>query len=105
MARRDLSGDRAGLCRALAGIGEGRHDIHAGSIVPARDDILWAPYQQFCNFFLFPLYLYAADRDRIARSLLRDYLSGVTDEDLLAALPLSFKLRHPRRTLGVAVPK
>ena len=45
------------------------------------------------------------DRDRIARWLLRDYLSGVTDEDLLAALPLSFKLRHPRRTLGVAVPK
>ena len=79
--------------------------IDAGSIVPARDDILWAPYQQFCNFFLFPLYLYAADRDRIARWLLRDYLSGVTDEDLLAALPLSFKLRHPRRTLGVAVPK
>ena len=43
--------------------------IDAGSIVPARDDILWAPYQQFCNFFLFPLYLYAADRDRIARWL------------------------------------
>ena len=61
--------------------------IDAGSIVLARDDILWAPYQQFCNFFLFPLYLYAADRDRIARWLLRDYLSGVTDEDLLAALP------------------
>ena len=37
--------------------------------------------------------------------VVRDYLSGVTDEDLLAALPLSFKLRHPRRTLGVAVPK
>ena len=187
VARRDLSGDRAGVCRALARIGEGRHDFHvirdgllieseltslttesgkavlrhrrvpvvsycyewvpamlkaaalvtvelcirlaekgltlqdghpwnilfdgtkpiyidAGSIVPARDDILWAPYQQFCNFFLFPLYLYAADRDRIARWLMRDYLSGVTDEDLLAALPLSFKLRHPRRTLGVAVP-
>jgi SAM-dependent methyltransferase len=79
--------------------------IDAGSIVPIRDDILWAPYQQFCNFFLFPLYLYAADRDRVARWLLRDYLSGVTDEDLMAVLPLSFKLRHPRRTLGVAVPK
>jgi len=66
---------------------------------------LWAPYQQFCNFFLFPLYLYAADRDRLARWMLRDYLVGVTDEDLLAALPLSFKLAHPRRTLGVAVPR
>ena len=79
--------------------------IDASSIVPAREDILWAPYQQFCNFFLFPLYLYAAGNDRIARWLLRDYLSGVTDRDLLAALPFSFKVRHPRRTLGVAVPK
>ena len=79
--------------------------IDAGSIVPARDDILWAPYQQFCNFFLFPLYLYAADRDHIARWLMRDYLGGVSDGDLLAALPASFKLRHPQRTLGVAIPK
>ena len=79
--------------------------VDVGSIVPARDDILWAPYQQFCNFFLFPLYLYAADRDHIARWLMRDYLGGVSDGDVLAALPASFKLRHPRRTLGVAIPK
>ena len=79
--------------------------IDASSIVPARDDILWAPYQQFCNFFLFPLYLYAAGRDRPARWLLRDYLAGVTDDDLLSALPVSFKLLHPRRTLNVSFPK
>ena len=79
--------------------------IDAGSIVPTRDDILWAPYQQFCNFFLFPLYLYTAGQDHIARWLMRDYLGGVSDDDVLAALPASFKLRHPRRTLGVAVPK
>ncbi len=79
--------------------------IDAGSIVSARDDILWAPYQQFCNFFLFPLYLYASGNDRVARWLLRDYLAGVTDEDVLHTLPLSFKARHPRRTLGVAIPK
>ena len=79
--------------------------IDAGSIVPARDDILWAPYQQFCNFFIFPLYLYAAGRDHIARWLMRDYLAGVSDTDLLAALPASFKLLHPQRTLGVAIPK
>jgi len=79
--------------------------IDASSIVPARDDILWAPYQQFCNFFLFPLYLYAAGRDHVARWLLRDYLTGVTDSDLLGNLPLSFRLRHPRRTLGVSLPR
>jgi len=79
--------------------------IDASSIVPARDDILWAPYQQFCNFFLFPLYFYAAGCDRVARWLTRDYLVGVTDDDLLAMLPASFKARHPRRTLGVAIPK
>jgi SAM-dependent methyltransferase len=79
--------------------------IDAGSIVSAHDDLLWPPYQNFCNFFLFPLYLYAAGGDRVARWLMRDYLAGVTDEDLLSALPVSFKARHPRRTLGVAVPK
>ena len=79
--------------------------VDATSIVRVRDDILWPPYQQFCNFFLFPLYLYAAGCDHVARWLSRDYLAGVTDSDLLAALPLSFKLRHPRRTLGVALPK
>jgi len=79
--------------------------IDAGSIVPARADVLWAPYQQFCNFFLFPLYLYAAGRGRAASWLLRDDLAGVTDEDLLGLLPLSFKLRYPRRSLGVALPK
>lgn len=79
--------------------------VDAGSIVPARDDMLWAAYQQFCNFFLFPLYLYAAGRCRVASWLLRDYIAGVTDEDLLETLPLSFKLRHPRRTLGISLPK
>jgi SAM-dependent methyltransferase len=79
--------------------------IDLGSIVPARSDILWAAYEQFCNFFLFPLYLYAAKRDRIARSLLRDVLGGVQHGDLLAALPSSFKLLHPRRTFSVAFPR
>jgi SAM-dependent methyltransferase len=78
--------------------------IDIGSIVPARDDVLWAPYQQFCNFFIYPLYLYSAGRDRLARSLLHEYVEGVTDHDVLAALPLSFKLRHPLRTLGISAP-
>jgi len=79
--------------------------IDATSIVPARRDILWAPYQQFCNFFLYPLFLYSAGRDRLARALLHDYLDGVTDGDVLAAVPLCFKLRHPRRMLGIFLPR
>ena len=79
--------------------------VDLGSLIPAREDILWAPYQQFCNFFLFPLYLYAAGQDRIARWLLRDYLGGVQEDEVLAALPLRFKIRHPSRTLGIAIPK
>ena len=79
--------------------------VDLSSVVRARDDILWAPYQQFCNFFIYPLYLYSAGRDRLARSLLHDYIDGVTDQDVLAALPLSFKLRHPRRTLGISGPR
>ena len=82
---------------------DGHHPvfIDLGSITPVRQDIIWAPYQQFCNFFLFPLYLYSANCDRLARWLLRDYLYGVTDGDALAALPYSFKLLHPHRTLKI----
>ena len=79
--------------------------IDISSVVPARDDILWAPYQQFCNFFLYPLYLYASGRDHIGRSLLNDHLLGATDHDVLAALPLRHKMRHPCRTLGIAFPR
>ena len=82
---------------------DGNHPVFVdlGSITPVRPDILWAPYQQFCNFFLFPLYLYSANCDRLARWLLRDYLYGVTDGDALTALPFSFKLFHPGRTLKI----
>jgi SAM-dependent methyltransferase len=79
--------------------------IDLGSITPARQDIIWAPYQQFCNFFLFPLYLYSANCDRLARWLLRDYLYGVTEDDALAALPSSFKLLHPGRTFRIWGPR
>ena len=82
---------------------DGNHPVFVdlGSITPVRPDILWAPYQQFCNFFLFPLYLYSANCDRLARWLLRDYLYGITDGDVLTALPFSFKLFHPGRTLKI----
>jgi ribosomal protein L11 methylase PrmA len=79
--------------------------LDLSSIVPARDDILWAPYQQFCNFFLFPLYLYSARQERIARWLLHDTLEGVTNNDLANALPVAFKLRHPLRTVRTSMPR
>ena len=62
--------------------------VDAGSIVPCRPDILWAAYDQFCQLFLFPLYLYAAGRDRIARWLLHDRIDGVTAKDALSSLPV-----------------
>jgi hypothetical protein len=72
----------------------------------ARDDILVGALSAVLQFFShFLCTIYAADRDHIARWLMRDYLGGVGDGDLLAALPASFKLRHPQRTLGVAIPK
>ncbi len=79
--------------------------IDLGSIVPVRDDILWSPYQQFCNFFLFPLYLYSVGQDRLTRWLLHDYVEGITDSDLLTGLPASYKLRHPRRILNLKMTK
>ena len=41
--------------------------IDLGSIVEADRKFIWIAYDQFCRFFLYPLYMYAAGREKIAR--------------------------------------
>jgi len=53
--------------------------IDVGSIVKSDNDIIWRPYQQFCNFFLFPLYVYSAKYFKTGRPFLLDYLNGMSD--------------------------
>ncbi|KKU14131.1 MAG: Methyltransferase type 11 [Parcubacteria group bacterium GW2011_GWC2_45_7] len=69
--------------------------IDFGSFVPARSDVLWAPYEQFCNFFLFPLYLYSVGLFDAARRFLFEYLGGLPAEQFFRLAPFSLKTRYP----------
>ena len=76
--------------------------IDFGSIMPARNDVLWAPYDQFCNFFLFPLYLYSVGLYDFARGRLFDYLNGITHTQFISAAPFALKWRYPFRYAKLA---
>lgn len=75
------------------------------SIVPSEPRLLWPAYQQFCQFFLFPLYLYANNQGKVTRSLLRDYLHGVSYQDFEKLLSTRFKMTHPLMYLKRILPE
>lgn len=75
------------------------------SMVRAESNVLWPAYQQFCQFFLFPLYLYSNNQGKVARALLHDYLNGVGYRDFEKLVPTSFKLTHPLMYLKRIVPE
>jgi hypothetical protein len=58
--------------------------VDFGSIVPAQTSALWPAYDEFCRFFIYPLYLMSQGYGRIARWLLHDYERGVLKSDLVA---------------------
>lgn len=75
------------------------------SMVHSDQQTLWPAYQQFCSFFLFPLYLYGCKRETIARAMLYDYLHGVSADDFERLVPLRFKATHPLLFLKHILPE
>lgn len=75
------------------------------SMVRSESNVLWPAYQQFCQFFLFPLYLYSNNQGKITRALLHDYLHGVGYRDFEKLVPAGFKLTHPLMYLKRIVPE
>jgi len=59
--------------------------------VKTGQDMIWEAYQEFCNFFLYPLYLYSAGLYDAARPMLTDYLNGISDRQCFSLLPLRKK--------------
>lgn len=78
--------------------------IDVGSIVDAPEDLLWTPYQQFCEFFLYPLYLTSIGFSQLVRSMLFNYLGGIREEIFIKLIPLSYKLMRPKMFLRVVLP-
>lgn len=79
--------------------------IDLGSFVPAYDDYLWAPYQQFCNFFLFPLYLYSSGISDLPRKLLQDCSHGVSAQNVARILGLKDKFKSRGYMSRICIPE
>ncbi|MCE7869430.1 class I SAM-dependent methyltransferase [bacterium CPR1] len=77
--------------------------VDVGSICLVEDKFLWRPYQQFCNLFLFPLYLYEAGLHSIARPFLYDFLRGVPYELCYRLLPW-FQRWRPQTLARLSLP-
>lgn len=81
--------------------------VDVGSLRPVEEEgqFIWSAYQQFCNFFLFPLYLYAAGLHEVVRPLLQDYLRGISFATCSALLSGGYKLTHPQTWTRLELPR
>lgn len=79
--------------------------IDLGSFVSAGREYVWAPYEQFLNFFLHPLYAYSSGAADITRRLLRDPVEGVTGPSVARLLGARQKLSAPGYLKRVSVPR
>lgn len=70
------------------------------SIVPISGPYLWPAYQQYLNFFLYPLWLSKSGKGKVARHLLFDTISGVSIEDYNALLGFKDLISHPKNFVG-----
>lgn len=80
--------------------------VDVGSIRPLADEgsLLWIAYQQFCQFFLFPLYLYSKGFEEVARPQLYRFKDGVSYELCSKVLPLKSKLWTPQILAHLELP-
>lgn len=78
--------------------------IDLGSVVPAYSDHIWRAYDQFCSFFLNPIYLSSAGLAEVARTLLMDPINGVPGSVCSRALPFGYMCRHPRTFSRLVLP-
>lgn len=79
--------------------------VDLSSLVPDSGGYLWAPYNQFCQSFLFPLYLHAAGHSSLALKLLKDSPDGIEAGELAAVLGPGAKLRLKGYASRVALPE
>lgn len=66
------------------------------SIIPLSGvKLLWPAYQQFLNFFLYPLKLSSMGKGQTARLLLQNYINGISLSQLNNHTTMNYVLKHP----------
>ena len=82
-------------------VANGRPSASGTYLVPADERLLWPAQAQFNRFCFYPLHLYAAGQPELARARLADLALGVGPGLASRALPLSYRLAHPKLALGL----
>ena len=79
--------------------------IDLSSLAPDGSSLLWPAYGQFCQFFLFPLYLHAAGKSSAALKLLANSPNGLEGPEVAALLGPLDKLRLKGYLSRLALPE
>jgi 2-polyprenyl-3-methyl-5-hydroxy-6-metoxy-1,4-benzoquinol methylase len=81
---------------------EGARPVHVDltSIVPSSGPgMIWPAYQQYINFFMYPLRLASMNKGNTARLLLQNYIDGISLADFNKNLTLAYWFKHPLASL------
>jgi SAM-dependent methyltransferase len=75
------------------------------SFTPAISGYIWSAYQQFCNFFLFPLYLFNCGDLDLTTQLMKNCNEGISAEAIIRIMSFSDKAKIPGYFARVFLPK
>ena len=75
------------------------------SFAPPVSGYIWNAYQQFCNLFLFPLYLFNCGAVDLTTQLMKNCNEGISEEALIRIMSFSDKLKTPGYFSRVFLPK
>ena len=75
------------------------------SFSPAVSGYIWSAYQQFCNLFLFPLYLLNCGDTDLTAQLMKNYNEGVSADAIIRIMSLFDKVKTPGYFSRVFLPK
>lgn len=75
------------------------------SFAPEISGYLWSAYQQFCNFFLFPLYLFACGDSQLTTQLIKNCDDGISVDIVIRIMSFLDKVMTPGYFSRVFLPK
>jgi len=75
------------------------------SFAPPVSGYIWSAYQQFCNLFLFPLYLFNCGAVDLTTQLMKNSNEGISEEAVIRIMSFSDKVKIPGYFSRVFLPK
>lgn len=79
--------------------------IDLGSFAPDIPGYIWSAYQQFCNFFLFPLYLFSCQHLQLTTQLMKNSNEGISEDAVICIMSFFDKIKTPGYFSRVFLPK